>query len=54
MLAPLVVPEADPYSRQLDHFVSSIIDERPFSVDLDQVIAGLRVIQECYRVAQAA
>lgn len=50
----LMVPEAEVYERQLDHFVSSVVAERPFSVDLDHVVAGLRVIQECYRVAQAA
>jgi predicted dehydrogenase len=49
-----MIPEADPYVRQLNHFVAAIIDEQPFSVDLDHVVAGLRVIQECYRVAQAA
>jgi predicted dehydrogenase len=50
----LMVPEADPYERQVDHFASSIIAERPFLVDLDQVVTGLRLIQQCYGVAQAA
>jgi predicted dehydrogenase len=50
----LVCPEADAYSRQLEHFVSAIVADRPFSVELHHVVAGLRVIQECYRVAQAA
>jgi predicted dehydrogenase len=50
----LLCPEADAYTRQLDHFVGAILDDQPFSVALEHVVAGLRVIQECYRVAQAA
>lgn len=50
----LFLPEADAYQRQLDHFVSAILADQPFSVDLEHVVAGLRVISDCYRMAQAA
>jgi hypothetical protein len=38
----------------MDHFVGAVLDGSPFAVDLDQVLAGVRLIEECYRVAQAA
>jgi predicted dehydrogenase len=50
----LLVPEADVYGSQMDHFVGAVLDGSPFAVDLDQVLAGVRLVEECYRVARAA
>lgn len=50
----LQVHEADPYQRQLDHFARAILDKRPFAVPLEQVIAGLEVIEQCNQLARAA
>jgi glucose-fructose oxidoreductase len=46
----LLVEEADPYLRQLEHFVDCIVEDRPFVVQLDEVLDGLRVIDFCYRL----
>lgn len=50
----LLVPEADPYQRQIDHFARAVIEQRPFAVPLDQVIAGLEVIENCAEFGRAA
>ena len=49
-----VLPEVDIYARQLEHFVAAILDRTPFVVTADQVLSGLRLIESCYRVADAA
>lgn len=50
----LLVPEADPYQRQVDHFARAILTQQPFAVPADQVIAGLEVIELCNQFASAA
>jgi len=49
-----LVPEVDCYGRQMEHFLEAISEDRPFVVDLDQVVAGVALIEQCYRVARAA
>ncbi len=50
----LLVPEADPYQRQIDHFARAVLEQRPFAVPIEQVIAGLEVIENCAEFGRAA
>lgn len=50
----LLVDEADPHERQLNHFLDALLTDRPFSVDLDEILAGLQVIATCYQLSRAA
>ncbi len=45
----LRLTEADPYERQLAHFIKAILEDAPFIVRGEEVVAGLRVIEDCYR-----
>ena len=49
-----LVSVARTYDRQLQHFVYAIVGARPFVVRNEEVIAGLRVIEDCYRLENAA
>jgi predicted dehydrogenase len=49
-----VAPDGvSPYERQLAHFASCVASGAPFLVDESEVVAGLRVIEECYARAAA-
>jgi predicted dehydrogenase len=50
----LLVPEADPYRRQIAHFVDAIVNDRPFAVPSEQVVAGLEIVHRCNEFARAA
>ena len=50
----MAVPETDPYTRQIAHFVDCLAHDRPFVVTAPEVINGLEVIERCYAVARAA
>ena len=50
----IAVPEIDPYTRQIEHFVDCLAHERPFVVTPAQVMNDLEVIERCYAVARAA
>lgn len=50
----IAVPETDPYTRQIAHFVHCLTAGAPFVVREDEVMAGLRIVERCYAVARAA
>ncbi len=50
----MAVPETDPYTRQIEHFVDCLLRDRPFLVAEPEVMNGLEIIERCYAVARAA
>ncbi|MEO6029060.1 MAG: Gfo/Idh/MocA family oxidoreductase [Candidatus Binatia bacterium] len=50
----IAVPETDPYTRQIEHYVDCLAHDRPFVVTAEQVVNGLDIIERCYAVARAA
>ncbi len=50
----LAVDEADPYARQLAHFLDCLRRDAPFLVEDTDILAGLEIIERCYGLARAA
>jgi predicted dehydrogenase len=50
----LALPERDPYREQLEHFIGALVRGEEFLVDSAEVVKGLDIVEQCYRVADAA
>ena len=48
------VPDVDPYTRQMEHFVDCIVRDKQFLVTPKEVVLGLELIERCYAVVRAA
>lgn len=50
----LLVPAADSFTRQLDHFCDALLHDRPFLVTPEEALRALEVVAGCYAHARAA